>query len=88
MSGSHASTLERLYAWEKKLYLEVKVCLQKLSRDVYADGYGSCTCVCVCVCISHFFHYFHRVIVMFLGHKDVAVFDSLLKVQILYWRVN
>ncbi|CAM6037409.1 unnamed protein product [Sphagnum compactum] len=24
MSGSHASTLERLYAWEKKLYLEVK----------------------------------------------------------------
>jgi hypothetical protein len=47
MSGSHASTLERLYAWEKKLYLEVKVCLKKLSRDVYADGYGSCICVCV-----------------------------------------
>lgn len=25
MFGSHASTLERLYAWEKKLYDEVKV---------------------------------------------------------------
>lgn len=25
ISGSHASTLERLYAWEKKLYDEVKV---------------------------------------------------------------
>ncbi len=25
--SSHASTLDRLYAWEKKLYLEVKVCL-------------------------------------------------------------
>lgn len=25
MSGSHASTLERLYAWERKLYHEVKV---------------------------------------------------------------
>ncbi|CAK9279071.1 unnamed protein product, partial [Sphagnum jensenii] len=24
MTGSHASTLDRLYAWEKKLYLEVK----------------------------------------------------------------
>lgn len=27
VSGSHASTLDRLYAWEKKLYDEVKVCL-------------------------------------------------------------
>jgi hypothetical protein len=44
--------------------------------------------VCLYIYISHFFPYFHRVIVMFLGHKDVAVFDSLLKVQILYWRVN
>jgi hypothetical protein len=86
MSGSHASTLERLYAWEKKLYLEVKVCHQKFSRDVYADGY--CSCICVYIYISHFFPYFHRVIVMLLGHKDVAVFDSLLKVQILCWRVN
>lgn len=25
MSGSHQSTLDRLYAWEKKLYEEVKV---------------------------------------------------------------
>lgn len=25
-SGSHQSTLDRLYAWEKKLYEEVKVC--------------------------------------------------------------
>lgn len=25
VSGSHASTLDRLYAWEKKLYDEVKV---------------------------------------------------------------
>lgn len=25
ISGSHQSTLERLYAWEKKLYDEVKV---------------------------------------------------------------
>lgn len=25
MAGSHASTLDRLFAWEKKLYLEVKV---------------------------------------------------------------
>lgn len=24
-NGSHCSTVERLYAWEKKLYLEVKV---------------------------------------------------------------
>ena len=26
ISGSHCSTVERLYAWEKKLYNEVKVC--------------------------------------------------------------
>lgn len=26
VSGSHASTLDRLYVWEKKLYDEVKVC--------------------------------------------------------------
>ena len=25
MAGSHVSTLERLFAWEKKLYDEVKV---------------------------------------------------------------
>jgi hypothetical protein len=25
ISGSHASTLDRLYAWERKLYEEVKV---------------------------------------------------------------
>jgi hypothetical protein len=25
-NGGHCSTLERLYAWEKKLYQEVKVC--------------------------------------------------------------
>lgn len=25
INGSHCSTVERLYAWEKKLYLEVKV---------------------------------------------------------------
>lgn len=25
ISGSHCSTVERLYAWEKKLYEEVKV---------------------------------------------------------------
>lgn len=25
LSGSHCSTVERLYAWEKKLYSEVKV---------------------------------------------------------------
>jgi hypothetical protein len=27
ISGSHASTLDRLYAWERKLYDEVKVLL-------------------------------------------------------------
>ena len=27
ISGSHASTIDRLYAWEKKLYDEVKVCM-------------------------------------------------------------
>lgn len=26
LTGSHAATLDRLFAWEKKLYLEVKVC--------------------------------------------------------------
>ena len=30
-SGSHCSTVEKLYAWEKKLYQEVKVMLS-LSR--------------------------------------------------------
>lgn len=25
LTGSHAATLDRLFAWEKKLYLEVKV---------------------------------------------------------------
>jgi hypothetical protein len=29
-TGGHASTLDRLYAWEKKLYLEVKVSLLEL----------------------------------------------------------
>jgi hypothetical protein len=29
-TGGHASTLDRLYAWEKKLYLEVKVTLFEL----------------------------------------------------------
>lgn len=27
ISGSHASTLDRLFAWERKLYDEVKVCM-------------------------------------------------------------
>lgn len=27
ISGSHSSTLDRLYAWERKLYDEIKVCL-------------------------------------------------------------
>lgn len=27
ISGSHSCTLERLYAWEKKLFDEVKVCI-------------------------------------------------------------
>jgi hypothetical protein len=30
LTGSHASTLDRLYAWEKKLHLEVKVCFLEL----------------------------------------------------------
>lgn len=30
-SGGHCSTVERLYAWEKKLYQEVKVCIFFLS---------------------------------------------------------
>jgi hypothetical protein len=29
MAGSLVSTFDRLYVWEKKLYLEVKVCLLK-----------------------------------------------------------
>lgn len=32
-SGSHASTLERLYAWERKLYDEIKV--TEIFNDVY-----------------------------------------------------
>ena len=31
ISGSHASTLDRLYAWERKLYDEVKVLLMNLT---------------------------------------------------------
>lgn len=27
IAGSHSSTLDRLYAWERKLYDEVKVCI-------------------------------------------------------------
>lgn len=34
VSGSHASTLDRLYAWEKKLYDEVKVCSSASSYDM------------------------------------------------------
>lgn len=26
IAGSHSSTLDRMYAWERKLYDEVKVC--------------------------------------------------------------
>lgn len=31
-SGNLSSTLEKLYAWEKKLYKEVKVCVHKNSK--------------------------------------------------------
>lgn len=35
VSGSHASTLDRLFAWEKKLYDEVKVrCFLCMSNNV------------------------------------------------------
>lgn len=34
VSGSHSLTLERLYAWEKKLYEEVKV-----EKFAYAEHY-------------------------------------------------
>lgn len=40
VSGSHASTLDRLYAWEKKLYDEVKVSMHLLLTGQYA----SCFC--------------------------------------------
>lgn len=33
---SHASTVEKLYAWEKKLYLEVKVRFQILIFSFFA----------------------------------------------------
>ncbi|KAL1545074.1 nitrate regulatory gene2 protein-like isoform X2 [Salvia divinorum] len=33
VSGSHASTLDRLYAWEKKLYDEVKKCRLLLEQE-------------------------------------------------------
>lgn len=35
-SGSHASTLDRLYAWERKLYDEVKV------LSINNSSYGIC----------------------------------------------
>ena len=44
MAGSHASTLDRLFAWEKKLYLEVKV---------------SCWTELHTVCSFHFHFHFH-----------------------------
>lgn len=37
VSGSHASTLDRLYAWERKLYDEVKV---RLNSEIWAVLYG------------------------------------------------
>lgn len=33
LSGSHQSTLDRLYAWEKKLYDEVKVISETFNRN-------------------------------------------------------
>jgi hypothetical protein len=42
MTGSHASTLDRLYAWEKKLYLEVKVCSQMTTVLHYSGVYVVC----------------------------------------------
>ena len=37
-SGSHASTLDRLFAWEKKLYDEVKVlCTLCISNQQYGN---------------------------------------------------
>lgn len=36
VSGSHKSTLERLYAWEKKLYEEIKV-LRLLGRHQFSN---------------------------------------------------
>lgn len=38
MSGSHASTLDRLYAWERKLYDEVKV-LTSYENSSYLQFY-------------------------------------------------
>ena len=32
VSGSHSSTLDRLHAWERKLYDEIKVRLQYLRK--------------------------------------------------------
>lgn len=38
-SGSHSSTLDRLYAWEKKLYEQVKVNItDTLMKVIYATS--------------------------------------------------
>jgi hypothetical protein len=54
MTGSHASTLDRLYAWEKKLYLEVKVCSQ-MTTVLHCSG-GVC-----CLPSCRYFYYFVQV---------------------------
>jgi hypothetical protein len=50
-AGSHASTLDRLYAWERKLYDEVKVnsCFSVLIYDSYLmSGYiAGLTCLTI-----------------------------------------
>lgn len=39
ISSTHCSTVERLYAWEKKLYLEVKVCVCVCLLHCYLSQY-------------------------------------------------
>ncbi len=45
-TGGHASTLDRLYAWEKKLYLEVKVSLLELLLSFNTNVASPHLCAC------------------------------------------
>jgi Protein of unknown function (DUF632) len=50
---SHASTVEKLYAWEKKLYLEVKVRFQTLIFILCFPDFAFDLCLCLLPFFPH-----------------------------------
>lgn len=93
ISGSHSSTLDRLYAWERKLYDEVKVLeLLPTCRMInvcvilhflplmiqYSELHFSFYCICIIFCIVYSSLTIYNVLIIQLEEQS-RILASLLK---------